>query len=139
MKLILGVIDVAYTNEAGATTTGDVAEFLENDYGVMQIFYEEYQFRIGQWLADAIGDQIQDIINGAPVAPDPFHDGEQRIETAFRRFLSSGEIERINPETPTEAALEGRTKRRKSGKGPRRPSFVDTGLFMRSFRAWIEE
>jgi hypothetical protein len=138
MRLILGVVNVAYSEGEGSVSTGDVAEWLEQDYHVMEIFAEEYRYRLGNWLAEGIADQIQDMANGAPAHVDPFQDGEQQIERAFRQFLAEGEIERINPETPTQAALEGRTKRRKSGKGPRRPSFIDTGLYQRSFRAWIE-
>jgi hypothetical protein len=138
MRLVLGVADIAYSGEEGAVTTGDVAGWLEADYHVMETFYEEYQYRIGQWLADAIADQIQDIADGAPPPGDPFTDGTQKIERAFRQFLSRGEIEAINPDTPTQAALEGRSKRRKRTRGPRRPSFIDTGTYSAAFRAWIE-
>lgn len=139
MRLILGVVDVAYTGDGGGATTGEVAQLLEDEYHVMRIFAEEYNYRIGGALADAIADQIQDIANGAPVAPDPFKDGLEGIEHMFRNFLATSEIERINPETPTQAAIEGRSKRRKGGKGPRRPSFIDTGLYQASFRAWLAD
>lgn len=137
MKLVLGVVDIAYSSEAGNVTTGDVAEFLESSYGVMRIFAEEYEYRIGQWLADGLADQIQDMANGAPRAADPFADGEQQIERAFRQFIASGEIERINPDLPSQAAIEGRSKRRKRSSGPRRVSLVDTGNYVASFRCWM--
>lgn len=137
-KLVLGVLDVAYSGDKGSTTTGDVAEILESEYHPMRIFAEEYQYRIGQALADALSDSIQDMANGAPPAPDPFFEATQQIEGDFRRFITTQEIERINPELPTQAALEGRSKRRKRTKGPRRPSLVDTGAYIASMRAWVE-
>jgi len=138
VKLILGVLDVAYSGK-DPTTTGEVATYLEDEYHVMRIFYEEYQHRIGKWLADAIADQIQDMARGAPINPDPFMDGTGKIEDAFRRFLAAGEIERISPSLPTQAALDRRSKRFKKGKGPERPSFIDTGLYQSTFRAWMQD
>lgn len=141
VQLVLGIDDVAYADPSGGgvTTTGDVAEILESRYHVMEIFWEEHREEIGEWLSDALADQIQDMANGAPISNDPFLDAEQNIEASFRDFIETGEIEKISPDTPTQAALEGRTKRRKNQKGPRRVSFRDTGLYVRSFRARVED
>lgn len=139
MNLVLGVVDVAYSGEDGSVTTTDVAGWLEKNYQVMAIFFEEYRDQIGEWLAEGIGHQIQDLIGGAPAAADPFFDAEQRIESAFRDFLAKGEIEAIHPDAPTQAALEGRSKRRMASTGPRRVSLVDTGTYSAAFRAWIEQ
>lgn len=137
MKLHLGVVDIPY--EEGGKTTGDVAELLENRYHVMEIFYTERQQKIGDWLAEAIGNQLADVIGGAPVSHDPFMEAEEDIRASFQEFIETEEIARINPETPTQAAVEGRTKRRKNQQGPRRPSFVDTGAYVASMRAWVDE
>lgn len=140
LHLNLGVVDIAYSDAGGggATTTYEVAQILEAQYHVMDIFAIEREQKLGDWIAEALSDQIKDIAAGAPVPQNPFADAEQKIETSFRQFLDAGEIEKIHPHTPTQAALEGRTKRRKNQKGPRRPSFIDTGLYRRSFRAWVE-
>lgn len=141
LHLNLGVLDVAYSDPqgGGATTTGDVAEILEANYQVMQIFAIEREGKIGDWIAEALSDQIKDIAAGAPIPNNPFADAEQKIETSFRKFLSDEEMAKIHPDVPTQAALEGRTKRRKNQKGPRRVSFVDTGQYQASFRAWVEQ
>lgn len=140
MKLVLGVVDLAYSDAGGgATTTGDVAEILEAKYHIMDIFAIEREQKLGEWIADALSDQIKDIAAGAPVPNNPFQDAEEKIRASFQKFLSDEEMGKIHPEVPTQAALEGRTKRRKNQKGPRRPSFIDTGLYQQSFRAWVEQ
>lgn len=141
LRLNLGVLDVAYSDPqgGGATTTGDVAEILEAKYHIMDIFAVEREAKIGDWIADALADQIKDIAAGAPIPLNPYQDAEQKIETSFRQFLSDEEMAKIHPDVPTQAALEGRTKRRKNQKGARRPSFIDTGQFQASFRAWVEQ
>jgi hypothetical protein len=75
---------------------------------------------------------------GGPVV-DPYASAGQNIENAFRQFLSLKEMDKLGvPGVPTQAALEGRSKRFKSGKGPApRPSFIDTGQYQSTFRAWV--
>jgi hypothetical protein len=140
VRLVLGVVDVAYSGDNGAVTTGQVAEWIEGSYGVMSIFWEEYQDKAVRALVAAAKDSIQDVISGAPRPSNPFLGAEQKIESLFRDFLSRGEIEKISPDVPTQAALDRKSKRFKSGKAPdQRPSFIDTGLYQASFRAWIED
>jgi hypothetical protein len=140
MRLVLGVVDLAYAEDdgSGVTTTGDVAEFLENRYHVMQIFSIEHEDEIAEDLAQAMVDQIADITSGAPLPGDPFFDATEQIRMRFQTFIETEEIAKISPDAPTQAALEGRSKRRK-GAGPRRASFRDTGTYMGSFRAWIDQ
>jgi len=60
------------------------------------------------------------------------------IESMFRNFLDKREIEGMGvPGVPTQAALLG-LGRNKSKRGQRRPSFVDTQLYKRSFTVDIE-
>ena len=139
-KLVLGVDDIAYSEPGrGPVTTGQVAEILEEHYQVFQIFVQEHYDEIGEYLAQAIADQIADLAAGAPLPRDPFLDAEQRIEALFRNFLETGEIESIHPDLPSFAALAGKSRRFKSGYGPERPSLIDTGQFMRSMRAVMED
>lgn len=139
MILHLGVMDIAYSGGEGATTTGTVAEILEARYHVMEIFAIEYEDRIANYLAQAMGDQIQDIVSGAPVPRNPFMDAEQKIFQDFQTFIETEEIAKISPDAPTKAALQGRSKRRKNQQqGPRRVSFRDTGTYMAAFRAWVD-
>lgn len=136
MRLNLGVLDVAYGDAEGAATTGEVAESLEKRYGVMGAFAGAKEGRIADWLAEATADALLDLLMRGKAPRKPFLGAEQKIESSFREFLFSYEVEQFTG--PTEAALQGRTKRRKSGYGPRRPSFVDTSLYANSFRAWVE-
>ena len=70
MKLIFGVVDVAYTHATGddvtasAKTTGDVAEILEDKYDVMGTFFELRKDKIATILADSMGKALQDLIAG---------------------------------------------------------------------------
>ena len=77
---------------------------------------------------------------GAPVdAGSPFAAGESQIENRFKQFLSLREVEKLGiPGVPTKAALAGVSHRFKGKKGGRRPSFIDTGLYQASFKAWID-
>lgn len=145
--LHLGVIDQPYADGA---TTGDVAEILEDKYHVMEVFFES---RIND-VTDALEKSIQGALDaldmGAPVENiDPFGSATADIEAAFRHFLDSKEIESLGiPGVPTQAALDGvshrfknpRYKKTKGGKKVKRaprPSFIDTGLYEASMKAWF--
>lgn len=124
----------------GGVTTGDVATFLENKYHVMESFYELHGQGIADDLADSLQGALETILQGGPMPVDPYAAGTAQIENRFREFLSSGEIEQLGiPGVPTKAALEGRSKRFKSGRNPkgRRPSFIDSGLYESAERAWV--
>ena len=70
MRLMLGVLDVAYSDASGGTqTTGDVAEGLENGFGgsdpgyhIMQHFFDSRQEKIAQWLADSMANAIEVLV-----------------------------------------------------------------------------
>jgi len=141
VKLHLGAIEVPYAAE-GSTTTGDVAQILEEKYGLFSIFYESHQQQIADDLAEGMAGTLESMISGRPVDPDHVFDaGTVKIEDAFHDFLLSGAVESMGiPGVPTQAALERESSRFKSGKadGPR-PSFVDTGTLEAAFKAWIED
>ena len=140
MKLHLGVLVQSYTKSRD-TTTADVAEILEAKYGVMGAFFEKY----GQGIADGLAENLNDFIVGMtkPHAKGTqiFNGSMNKTEQQFKRFLSSKEAERVGIfGTPTQAALRGVNHRlshpyRKSN--PRRPSFIDSGLYQASFKSWI--
>ncbi len=126
----------------GATipvTTADVAKYLEDEYGVMQVFARVHWDDITKALAGSVEGALEALLMGQRV--DPFGRGLQSIQTRFRRFISSYEAERVGiPGTPTKAALRGVNHRLKhpfAQGNPRRPSFRDTGTYQTSFRAWV--
>lgn len=71
----------------------------------------------------------------------PLTSDEQLADTMreFNLFLEREEMAGLDVDgVPTKAALEGRNSRLKKKRGPRRPSFIDGGLFKASFIAWVE-
>ena len=151
MRLVLGVLDIRYSDAnaaGGSTTTGDVAEALEERYQVMRTFAIRRSEKIGSMLADSMANAILDLANGKPVdTAAPTFEGEQQIEAEFRSFIYGNEMAisyaaQTGGEALTKAAAAGvnsRKKRPYSKKNKPRPAFVDTGLYVSSFRAWVEK
>ena len=149
--LHLGVVDLSYSDPdvKGANTTGEVAEILEDKYHVMRIFFEEHEKKIGEALAKAMSDQLAQRMAGID-QPLNLGDATFRIESMFRDFLDSNEIQNILPKR-IQAADEGRTSRKKLGKeakkmvgkrpkrkeGTPRQAFIDSGLYQAAFRSWM--
>ena len=121
-----------------AQTTVDVARVLEEKYGIMGKFFELHSSDIAQAFADSMEDALVNVFAGAPPSNNPYGDAEATIETMFKKFLEGEELAGVVPGVPTKAALKGRSKRLKKGKGGRRPSFVDTGGYEGSFAAWVD-
>lgn len=132
------------------STTGDVAEILERKYHVMEVFAELHlDDVIAPALADSMAGALETLLQGGPPSPNPFGTGEGKIDEAFRSFLENGEIEQIGiPGIPTAAS--GRTEKRQGGvnhrlkhpfakDNPARPSFIDTGTYQNSFKAWVTD
>ena len=154
MKLHLGVIDIPYAEPPEVTTkgkrkkkqsgsrvtTGDVAEILEAEYGVMQHFADQFETVIAMHLENSISGSIENMMMGAPPVTNPFATAEEEVAADFRKFIDTAEIEHLGiPGVPTKAALDGVQSRLKKKKGGRRPSFRDTGLYEGSFKAWMDE
>lgn len=138
MKLLLGVNDVAYSGKEKTTTTGDVAEFLEDDYHVMETFYELNEEFISDELTDAIAGAIESLAQGRRGDVDA-SGPMSRIEERFRDYLDRGDWEKISGQT-IDAAKKGISHRRKHpySKRKSRRAFIDTGLYQAAFRAWLE-
>ena len=137
--LHLGVIDQLYQNVANGTSTGDVAEWLEENYAIMETFFERYQEQIAALLAESVAGGLESIMMGAPVELDVFGEGMDGIKDLFQKFLDQKEMDGIAG-IPTQASLLGISHRFKDKQGePGRPSFIDTGFYVGSFKAWMEE
>ena len=137
--LHLGVTDIPYST---GQTTGDVAEILEGKYEVMGHFARAHETGIAADLEGSLEGELENILLGAPRSSDPFAGAADKIEHRFRQFLSLKEMDRLGvPGVPTAASLAGYSKRfkqkQKKSRGPR-PSFIDTGLYQRSFKAWVD-
>ena len=103
------------------------------------MFFEVHKDEIAASLTEALRDAADAVMMGAPLAASPYAAGTSLIEARFKRFLYSQEVERLGiPGVPTRAALDGINHRFKNPRtGKRRPSFIDTGLFEASFKAWV--
>ena len=161
--LHLGVIDIPYAGPGYSTpsttrksrpskrprarggpisiSTGDVAEILEAEYHIMETFYELHEAMIAQEATDSVQDAIDALVMGAPHTLDPFGSVMQTIEARFKQFLSLREMDRLGiPGVPTKAAQMGVSHRFKHPYARRaeRPSFIDTGQYQASFKAWVD-
>jgi|SRR6185437_9647595 len=133
------------TARRSSVTTGEVATFLEDRYHVMETFYEDKQPKIAELFADALAGEIESVMSGGEARPNlTLGAAMGEIKAMFSTFLTVGpptEAESSGiPGVPTQAALDGVSHRLKHpyAKGnPRRPSFVDTGLYESSFIAWV--
>ncbi|ASA52817.1 hypothetical protein FEQ43_06690 [Salmonella enterica] len=130
----LGVIDVPYEDEN--TTTGDVAEYLEEKYQIMQTFFDRYSNDIADLMTNDMAASLENMMAGAPPARDPLAESMSRIHDLFVAFLDNTEMNGL-PGVPTRRALKGISRRFKNKKGPPRPSFIDTGTYQAAMRAWV--
>lgn len=135
MILTLGVLDIPY--KTGGVSTGDVAEILESKYHVMEVFAGTHIDDIANDLADSVAGALETLMAGGPVQADPTIAAMGTIEKRFQDFLTHEEMAGW-PGVPTQAALEGRSSRFKGKRGPRRPSLIDTGTYLASFKAWVK-
>lgn len=142
LTLHLGVLDQPYTNDKeSGVTTGDVAEFLEAKYHPMETFSEVHmEDLIIPSLEDGIRGSLESLLMGAPPSLNVFGTATDKIRKGFDDFITNKEMESLGiPGVPTKAALDRRSARFKKGKARRqRPSFVDTGLYLDSFMAWVD-
>ncbi len=150
MRIELGVIDNPY--ESSDKTTGDVAQILEAKYHIIGIFVEVHKADIQRILERSFVTAFEEMAIGLP--PRPVHASAlQEIQVLMKRWLSTQEVERQGIiGVPTLAALMGVNHRFRSGlnrvsmkqfrkgarQGVRRPSFIDTGLYQASLKAWEE-
>lgn len=141
MILSLGVIDLPYA-DGNSVSTGDVAEILESEYGVMAAFVDLHEADIVDAIESSISGSLETMLMGGPVA-NPFAGAESAIESEFREFLDREEMAQVAGiaghagGVPTEAALKGVNSRLKKRRGARRPSFIDTGMYQASMKAEI--
>lgn len=164
LTLHLGVIDIAYSSSdhaakipkakkgkenkpvkasSGTTkTTGDVAEILEEKYGILDTFAYSRLPDIAKALEESIAGELENMLMGGRPSGNPFKSAESAIATMMKQFVSSQAIEHMGVEgVPTQAALNGVNHRLKHpyAKGnSRRPSFMDTHLMVNSYVAWID-
>jgi hypothetical protein len=137
--LHLGVVDVSYADGGGATTTGDVAGYLEDRYHIMRIFTEENEAFIGEVLVDEVAGAIESIAMGKRMGSLNLRPAMGKIEARFRDALDSGELHRVLPATQqvNDTTLKTSLRKKAVKQESRRQAFIDSGLYQASFRAWL--
>lgn len=124
---------------AANSTTGDVAQLLEDKYHIMEIFTEVHEEDIDEDIGASLARAIENMMDGKPMPADPYAQAEEDIEQRFREFLDNKEMDETGtPGVPTTASLRGVNHRLKIKRGQPRPSFIDSGLYQSSARAWTD-
>ncbi len=122
-------------------TTGEVAEILEQKYGLFTKFVEIHRPVIEYEVSNSLEGAMETILTGH-MPSDPLATAKSGIEELFKDALTMQSYDYKIPGVPTGAAQRGVRHSFKrsylSSRGPR-PSFVDTGLFRDSFRCWTDE
>jgi hypothetical protein len=127
-----------------------VAALLEEKYHNMELFFESRVDEVIGALERSSQSALDQLDANVPVENiNPFGTATADLETAFRHFLDSQEIESLGiPGVPTQAALNGvrtsyknptgkKGKKGKRAKRSPRPSFIDTGLYNANMKAWF--
>lgn len=129
-------------NAGGGVTTGDVADRLERRYHLFQTFVTLYQSHIvGDIDASFMAALDTARIRRGRGADHALAAAAADIEDRFKTALSARAFDGRIAGVPTRAAMRGVSHRFRNPYAPRgpRPSFVDTGLFSASMRAWFVE
>ena len=147
LTLHLGVIEMPYASPGGKTT-GDVAELLEQKYHVMETFAEDIGLDVIQKAIEQSAKNAVEslILGGSRSGSNSANmsltlEAEGEIEAAFKLWLSQQEMDYTQPGVPTQASLKGvshRLKRANAKTNTARPSFIDTGLYQSSMKAWLD-
>lgn len=142
LTLSLGTLVQPYRakgKKVSGLTTADVAQILEDKYGIYAAFYRVNEQFVSNEITASLSGALQSLLMGQVV--DPWGPAMQAIQSRFQDFINSRQAESVGLKgVPTKAALMGvnhRLKHPYARSNPRRPSFRDTGLYVRSFRSWV--
>lgn len=123
-------------------TTLQVAKELEDKYGIVETFADMNHDYFTGLFEDIFLDQFEEVVAmKKPSKTGITNKQTDKIEAKFRESLSKQKYDGVIPGVPTLASLRGVSHLRQHpyAKSAPRPSFIDTGMYQRSFRAWIEQ
>lgn len=122
-------------------TTGDVADILEAKYHPYTVFWDNHGQECADKMTEGLVGAMENLLTGAPLNVSPFAEAENFIDSKFKDFITTGEMETLGIEgIPTQAAIDRKSERFKSGKAKNnRPSLVNTGLWVDSTKTQIIE
>lgn len=130
-------------NYGQGKTTGDVSKELEDKYKIVEAFVDMEEDYICDLIEEQAAMDLDEIMTlGEPSKKGMSFTETDKIEKKFRNNLSSRKYDGIISGVPTIASIKGFSHLRQhpyeKGHGSR-ASFVNTGLYSSSFRAWVEE
>lgn len=135
--LHLGVVDFPYAK--GGTSTGDVATFLEDKFGIMQKFADMNEGFIAKAIENGLAGELEDMMMGKP-AGDPFLSAMAETEDKFREYITLEEHGIVTKQRlmGTEKVGARFKKQYRKAKGSK-TTFVESGNYRKSFKAWIDD
>jgi len=142
-KVSLGVVDLAYasTDDPEATTTGKVAEILEKKYEVMGVFVKNHEPEIADSVMRAVMHVAKELLDSqsSPALQNAYGMQLPKVESAFRDYLGRDEWQKTTGKIikAAKAGVNHRLKHPYAKANLARPAFIDTGLYSRSFRAYL--
>ena len=154
-RLHIGVNDVL---EPNGKPTYEVAMELEQKYTLFSAFATSQIDSIKNEITKSVAGALQNAMSGKRM-PDPYKQGCSAIVRNFQDFLDEEKLAGFGiAGVPTQAALLGKTTRKKSRSakglkvkkvaigdklytayGPRRPSFIDSGILQANLQAWVDD
>jgi hypothetical protein len=138
--LHLGVVDEPYAK--GGKTTGDVANILEEKYGLFSAFVEMHAPVIQHVVENSLQGSIETMLmgGGGSAGASYLSTATTELEELFREAIDMQSYDFKLPGTPTKAALRGvkHAYAKPYARRDPRPSFFDTGLLSSSFKAWVD-
>ena len=119
------------------TNSAEVAKELEEKYALVDTFYLGIQDELADALEEVFSESAEIVMMGKPPKKIPSDLVTKKIEEEFRTYLDH-EQHGIKT-TAAQRGVSHLLPQPYSRKNPPRQSFIDTGLYRASFRAWIEE
>ena len=132
MILHLGVVDAAYAEDG--ETTGEVAQYLEDKFGVMQTFFDMNSGYIADRIENSLAGSIETLVMKGSPQEDIFASGMSDVEHRFREYITMQE-HGIQLKSEAQGS---RFKMQYKKVKAKKIAFVDTGLYRRSFKAWVD-
>jgi len=119
------------------TNSAEVAKELEEKYALVDTFYLSVADELSDALEEVFGEAIETTMMSKPPKKIPTDQITKKIEEEFRTYLDHEE--HGIKTTAAQRGVSHLLPQPYSRKNPPRQSFIDTGLYRASFRAWIEE
>ena len=121
-----------------------VANILEGKYGIVETFSTIHEDEIKNIMHEGFKEVAERVMaerEGHTTAKikNLMKPSTKQVEELFKSFLDHEEMNGMAEGVPTRAAMRGiRHGRGRKTKRGARPSFIDTGIYRASFRAWVK-